>query len=140
MGGVLRAEPLWVETFTGLRMGRFEKVVKVVRERDGSGPGGGRPWCLPLADRVLLVAPPGYNRLPQETARRFLPYGETAAGLRAGTGQEPRLYRTGDLVRGAAECAPAYTWRPRPRTSPSARARARSPSADPATGRCATRG
>ncbi|PWS46614.1 IS5/IS1182 family transposase, partial [Streptomyces sp. FT05W] len=27
MGGVLRAEPLWVETFTGLRMGRFEKLV-----------------------------------------------------------------------------------------------------------------
>lgn len=56
----------------------------------GPGPAGGTP---------------GYNRLPQETARRFLPYGETAAGLRAGTGQEPRLYRTGDLVRGAAECA-----------------------------------
>ncbi len=56
MGGVLRAESLWVETFTGLRMGRFEKLVKVVRERGGNGPGGGRPWCLPLPDRVLLVA------------------------------------------------------------------------------------
>ncbi|MEQ4607618.1 transposase [Streptomyces cavourensis] len=56
MGGVLRAELLWVETFTGLRMGRFEKLVKAVRERGGNGAGGGRPWCLPLADRVLLVA------------------------------------------------------------------------------------
>ncbi|MFD4336887.1 transposase family protein [Streptomyces anulatus] len=38
-------------------MGRFEKLVKAVREREGKGPGGGgRPWCLPLADRVLLVA------------------------------------------------------------------------------------
>lgn len=45
-----------METFTGLRLGRFEKLVKVVRERGGNGPGGGRPWCLPLADRVLLVA------------------------------------------------------------------------------------
>ncbi|MFF3420426.1 transposase [Streptomyces sp. NPDC002698] len=53
MGGVLRADPLWVETFTGLRMDRF---VKVVRERGGNGPGGGRPWCLSLADRVLLAA------------------------------------------------------------------------------------
>ncbi|KOV20952.1 transposase, partial [Streptomyces sp. XY413] len=35
---------------------RFVKLVKVVRERGGDGPGGGRPWCLPLADRVLLVA------------------------------------------------------------------------------------
>ncbi|WP_435852981.1 transposase family protein [Streptomyces vietnamensis] len=26
------------------------------RQRGGNGPGGGRPWCLPLADRVLLVA------------------------------------------------------------------------------------
>ncbi|MEU4273193.1 transposase family protein [Streptomyces sp. NPDC026092] len=56
MCGVLRAEPLWVETFTGLRMDRFVKLVKVVRERGGNGPGGGRPWCLPLEDRVLLVA------------------------------------------------------------------------------------
>ncbi|MFP1666365.1 helix-turn-helix domain-containing protein, partial [Streptomyces cavourensis] len=37
-------------------MGRFEKLVKAVRERGGNGAGGGRPWCLPLADRVLLVA------------------------------------------------------------------------------------
>ncbi|WP_329288450.1 transposase family protein [Streptomyces pseudovenezuelae] len=56
MRGVLRAEPLWVETFTGLRMRQFERLLKVVRERGGNGPGGGRPWCLPLADRVLLVA------------------------------------------------------------------------------------
>ncbi len=56
MGGVLRAESLWVETFTGLRMRQFERLLKVVRERGGNGPGGGRPWCLPLADRVLLVA------------------------------------------------------------------------------------
>lgn len=56
MRGVLRAEPLWVETFTGLRMRQFDRLLKVVRERGGNGPGGGRPWCLPLADRVLLVA------------------------------------------------------------------------------------
>ncbi|MFJ6382633.1 transposase [Kitasatospora sp. NPDC092039] len=59
MGGVLRAEPVWVETFAGLRMRQFEslvRVVRVVRERGGNGPGGGRPWCLPLPDRILLVA------------------------------------------------------------------------------------
>ncbi|MFF8513537.1 transposase [Streptomyces sp. NPDC015492] len=49
MGGVLRAEPVWVETFTGLRIDRFAKLVRVVKERGGNGPGGGRPWCLPLA-------------------------------------------------------------------------------------------
>lgn len=52
----MRAESVRVETFTGLRMDRFVKLVNVVRERGGNGPGGGRPWCLPLADRVLLVA------------------------------------------------------------------------------------
>jgi hypothetical protein len=56
MRGVLRAEPVWVETFTGLRMRQLEGLLRVVRERGGNGPGGGRPWCLPLADRVLLVA------------------------------------------------------------------------------------
>ncbi|MFE0404683.1 transposase family protein [Streptomyces nigra] len=56
MGGVLRAESVWVETFAGLRMGRFEKLLRVVHKRVGNGPGGGRPWCLPLAERVLLVA------------------------------------------------------------------------------------
>lgn len=51
------SDPLWVETFTGLRMRQYEGLLRVVRERGGSGPGGGgRPWCLPLADRVLLVA------------------------------------------------------------------------------------
>ncbi len=53
---MLRAETLWVETFTGLRMDRFVKLVKVVRERGGNGPGGDRPWALPLAERVLWVA------------------------------------------------------------------------------------
>nr|WP_233361859.1 transposase family protein [Streptomyces sp. GMR22] len=56
MGGVLRAEPLWVETFTGLRMRQFVRLLKAVRERGGDGPRLGRPWRLPLADRVLLVA------------------------------------------------------------------------------------
>ncbi|MFE2632174.1 IS5/IS1182 family transposase, partial [Streptomyces sp. NPDC059374] len=33
MCGMLRAEPVWVETFTGLRMDRFERLLRVVRER-----------------------------------------------------------------------------------------------------------
>lgn len=56
MGGVLRVEPLWVETFTGLRVRQFEGLVRAVRERGGNGPGSGRPWRLPLPERVLLVA------------------------------------------------------------------------------------
>ena len=47
---------MWVGTFTGLRMKQCERLREVVRERGGDGPGIGRPWCLPRADRVLLVA------------------------------------------------------------------------------------
>lgn len=51
-----RGESVWAETFTGLRVDRFERLLRAVREPDGNGSGGGRPWCLPLADRVVLVA------------------------------------------------------------------------------------
>ncbi|MFD0214307.1 transposase [Streptomyces hirsutus] len=56
MAGVLRAERVWVETFTGLRVNQFGRLLKAVRERGGEGCGWGRPWRLPLAERVLLVA------------------------------------------------------------------------------------
>ncbi|MBB5108930.1 hypothetical protein FHS40_008056 [Streptomyces spectabilis] len=45
-----------METFTGLRFGAFQRLLKVVRERGGNGTMRGRPWCLPLGERVLLVA------------------------------------------------------------------------------------
>lgn len=47
---------MWVETLADLRMKQFEGLLKVVRERGGDGPRIGRPWCLPLQDRVLVVA------------------------------------------------------------------------------------
>ncbi len=78
MGGVLRAEPVWGETFTGLRIDRFAKLVKVVKERGGNGPGGGRPWCLPLTDRVPVVARGGPAGAGQHRGREGL------AGLRPG--------------------------------------------------------
>lgn len=56
MGGVLRADPVWIEVFTGLRADRFARLLRVVRERGGEHPRMGRPWRLPLAERVLLVA------------------------------------------------------------------------------------
>ncbi|MER5356162.1 hypothetical protein ABT093_38320, partial [Kitasatospora sp. NPDC002551] len=35
MGGVLRAEPVWAESFTGLRLRQAEGLARVVRERGG---------------------------------------------------------------------------------------------------------
>lgn len=56
MAGVLSAEQVWVETFSGLRLTQFSRLLKTVRERGGNGTMQGRPWSLALAERVLLVA------------------------------------------------------------------------------------
>ncbi|MFD5259069.1 transposase family protein [Streptomyces bobili] len=56
MARVLRAERVWVETFTGLRIDQFGRLLRAVWERGGEGCGWGRPWRLPLAERVLLMA------------------------------------------------------------------------------------
>lgn len=56
MGGMLRAEPVWIELFTGLSERQFRRLVKAVRERGGDHPVLGRPWALTLEERVLLVA------------------------------------------------------------------------------------
>jgi len=53
---MLRAEPVWIELFTGLSERQFRKLVKAVRERGGGHPVLGRPWALTLEERVLLVA------------------------------------------------------------------------------------
>lgn len=45
-----------METLTGLRLTQFSGLLKVVRERGGNGTLQDRPWSLPLADRVLMVA------------------------------------------------------------------------------------
>ncbi|MGW7720400.1 transposase [Streptomyces chartreusis] len=55
MGGVISADdPKWIEPFSGLSQTQFEQLVALVRRRGGDVQRG-RPWRLPLADRVLLV-------------------------------------------------------------------------------------
>jgi hypothetical protein len=53
---VLSTEQVRVETFSGLRLTQFSRLLKAVRERGGNGTMQGRPWSLPLAERVLLDA------------------------------------------------------------------------------------
>ncbi|WP_030020057.1 IS5/IS1182 family transposase [Streptomyces monomycini] len=57
MSGVITAsEPSWIAPFTGLSPRQFGKLVTALR-REGADPvRKGRPWSLPLEDRVLLVA------------------------------------------------------------------------------------
>ncbi|MFJ4007393.1 transposase [Streptomyces sp. NPDC090023] len=57
MAGVITAsEPSWIAPFTGLSPRCFGKLVTVVRRETAGEPRRGRPWGLPLEDRVLLVA------------------------------------------------------------------------------------
>jgi hypothetical protein len=56
MGGVISADdPKWIEPFSGLSESQFARLVALVRRRGGDVQRG-RPWRLPLEDRVLLVA------------------------------------------------------------------------------------
>lgn len=57
MAGVITAsEPSWIAPFSGLNPRQFGKLITALR-REGADPARmGRPWSLPLEDRVLLVA------------------------------------------------------------------------------------
>ena len=57
MTGVITAsEPSWTAPFTGLSPRQFRRPITALR-REGADPvRRGRPWSLPLEDRVLLAA------------------------------------------------------------------------------------
>jgi hypothetical protein len=53
---ITASEPSWTAPFSGLRPRHFGKLIIALR-REGADPvRRGRPWSLPLEDRVLLVA------------------------------------------------------------------------------------
>ncbi len=55
-GVITASEPSWIAPFTGLSPRQFGRLVTALR-REGADPvRKGRPWSLPLEDRVLLVA------------------------------------------------------------------------------------
>ncbi len=71
MAGVITASrPSWIGPFTGLSPRCFGKLVTALR-REGAGTvRRGRPWSLPLQDRVLLVAAYWHTNL---TMRQLAP-------------------------------------------------------------------
>ncbi|MFH8498855.1 transposase [Streptomyces coeruleorubidus] len=57
MAGVITASaPSWIVPFSGLNPRQFGKLVTAVRRQGADAARRGRPWGLPLEDRVLLVA------------------------------------------------------------------------------------
>ncbi|GAA2937267.1 transposase [Streptomyces mexicanus] len=56
MPGLITAlEPSWIAPFTGLSPRQFGKLVTALRREGADSACKGRPWSLPLHDRVLLV-------------------------------------------------------------------------------------
>ncbi|MFF2519776.1 transposase [Streptomyces sp. NPDC058086] len=57
MSGVITAsEPSWTAPFTGLSPRQFGKLITALRHEGADSVRKGRPWSLPLEDRILLVA------------------------------------------------------------------------------------
>lgn len=57
MAGVITASELsWITPFTGLSPRQFGKLITALRRQGADPVRTGRPWSLPLEDRVLLVA------------------------------------------------------------------------------------
>ncbi|MEU7062908.1 transposase [Streptomyces sp. NPDC046161] len=55
MGGVISTDdPKWIEPFSGLSEVQFARLVALLRRRGGDVQRG-RPWGLPLEDRVLVA-------------------------------------------------------------------------------------
>lgn len=53
---ITASEPSWIAPFTGLSFRQLDKLITALR-REGADPvRKGRPWSLPLEERVLLVA------------------------------------------------------------------------------------
>ncbi|WP_369265190.1 transposase [Streptomyces sp. R35] len=53
---ITASEPSWIGPFTGLSARCFGKLVTSVRRKTAAELQRGRPWGLPLEDRILLVA------------------------------------------------------------------------------------
>ncbi|TFV29706.1 IS5/IS1182 family transposase [Streptomyces sp. T1317-0309] len=53
---ITASEPSWIGPFTGLSPRCFGKLVTAVRRETAADTHPGRPWSLPLEDRILLVA------------------------------------------------------------------------------------
>ncbi|GGV54143.1 hypothetical protein GCM10010293_67900 [Streptomyces griseoflavus] len=53
---ITASEPTWIAPFTGLSPRQFGKLITALRRPRVDPARKGRPWSLPLEDRVLLVA------------------------------------------------------------------------------------
>ncbi|MFI6653103.1 transposase [Streptomyces sp. NPDC050529] len=80
MSGVITAsEPSWIAPFTGLSPRVFGKLVTALRREDVNPVRNGRPWSLPLEDRVLLVVAHWHTNLTLRQLARLFGISKSAA-------------------------------------------------------------
>lgn len=53
---ITASEPSWIAPYSGLSQKQFGKLITILRRGGPPLVCRGRPWSLPLEDRVLLVA------------------------------------------------------------------------------------
>jgi hypothetical protein len=53
---ITASEPSWIASITSLSPRQFGKLITVLRRKGADAVRKGRPWRLPLEDRILLVA------------------------------------------------------------------------------------
>ncbi|WP_369275593.1 transposase [Streptomyces sp. R11] len=61
---ITASEPSWIAPFTGLNPRASRKLITMLRREGAEVLRPGRPWSLPLEDRVLLVAAYWRTNLP----------------------------------------------------------------------------
>lgn len=84
-------DPKWIEPFSGLTASQFTRLVALVPRRGGDVQRG-RPWRLPLENRVLLVATYWRTNLTLRQVELHDPFRHVITGRLAGT------FEQGDAV------------------------------------------
>ncbi|GGR66267.1 hypothetical protein GCM10010282_69150 [Streptomyces roseolus] len=120
MAGVITApEPLRTAPFTGLSPRCSGKSVTLVRRKVPDEPRRGRPWSLPLEDRVLLIATHWRTNLtlgrlaalfgvPRSAADRII----DRLGPKLAFQVRQRFAKGTVLIVDGLWCPPATTWWP----------------------------
>ncbi|WP_433403831.1 transposase [Streptomyces sp. CA-146814] len=104
MAGVITAsERSWTALFTGLSPHCFGKLVTFARRQGADGTRRGRPWSLPLEDRVLLVTAYWRTNLTMRQLAPLFGISKSAAGriinhLGPLLALQPRLHFRKDAV------------------------------------------
>ncbi|OAH09930.1 hypothetical protein STSP_66950 [Streptomyces jeddahensis] len=82
MAGVITAsEPSWIAPFTGMSPRQFGKLISALRQEGAEPVRKGRPWSLPLEDRILLVAAYWRTNLTLRQLAPLFGVSKSAAGL-----------------------------------------------------------